>query len=79
MLIFEMGRVTGIEPARAGATIRSVNRFTTHAMKIYVMAGVIGFEPISTVLETAALPLNYTPKTKLLIYYIIIYFKNQGF
>ncbi len=52
-----MGRVTGIEPANAGATIRCVNHFATLAM-----AGVEGFEPSSTVLETAALPLNYTPK-----------------
>ena len=51
-----MGRYTGFEPARNGATIRRVNRFTNSAM-----AGVVGFEPTSTVLETAALPLNYTP------------------
>ena len=29
------------------------------------MAGVEGFEPSSTVLETAALPLNYTPIKKM--------------
>ena len=51
-----MGRNTGIEPAHNGATIHRVNHFTN-----YAMAGVIGLEPISTVLETAALPLNYTP------------------
>ena len=33
------------------------------------MAGVIGFEPISTVLETAALPLNYTPTILHLLLY----------
>ena len=27
------------------------------------MAGVLGFEPRFTVLETVALPLNYTPKS----------------
>ncbi len=48
----------GIEPTSAGATIRSVNHFATIAIQ---MAGVEGFEPSSTVLETAALPLNYTP------------------
>ena len=58
-----MGRNTGIEPAHNGATIHRVNHFTN-----YAMAGVIGFEPILTVLETVALPLNYTPK--LLLYYI---------
>ena len=55
-----MGRSKGIEPLHAGATIRSVNRFTKFAM-----AGVEGFEPSSTVLETAALPLNYTPIKKM--------------
>ena len=52
-----MGRSMGIEPTCAGATIRCVNHFATAAM-----AGVEGLEPSSTVLETAALPLNYTPK-----------------
>ena len=51
-----MGRDTGVEPAHNRATIYRVNHFTNHAM-----AGVTGFEPISTVLETAVLPLNYTP------------------
>ena len=51
-----MGRNTGIEPANNGATIHRVNHFTN-----YAMAGVTGFEPVSTVLETAVLPLNYTP------------------
>ena len=57
---FIMGRTMGIEPTNAGATIRSVNHFATFAKK---MAGVEGFEPSSTVLETAALPLNYTPSS----------------
>jgi hypothetical protein len=33
------------------------------------MAGVEGIEPSSTVLETAVLPLNYTPINQLLYYY----------
>ena len=51
-----MGRLMGIEPTNAGATIRCVNHFATIAM-----AGVAGIEPTLTVLETAVLPLNYTP------------------
>ena len=46
----------GIEPTNVGATIRCVNHFATIAM-----AGVAGIEPTLTVLETAVLPLNYTP------------------
>ncbi len=49
----------GIEPTSAGATIRCVNHFATIAI---IMAGVAGIEPTLTVLETAVLPLNYTPK-----------------
>ena len=51
-----MGRLMGIEPTSVGATIRCVNHFATIAM-----AGVAGIEPTLTVLETAVLPLNYTP------------------
>ncbi len=50
----------GIEPTRAGATIRCVNHFATTA----IMAGIVGVEPTSTVLETAILPLNYIPIIK---------------
>ena len=46
----------GIEPTRVGTTIRCVNHFATTAM-----AGVVGIEPTSKVLETFILPLNYTP------------------
>ena len=53
------GRSMGIEPTSAGATIRCVNHFATIAI---IMAGVAGIEPTLTVLETAVLPLNYTPK-----------------
>src|SRR5690625_157077 len=60
-----MGRPEGFEPSHAGATIRCVNRFTTTAIKFHTgrlkMAGVAGFEPTATVLETVVLPLNYTP------------------
>ncbi len=52
-----MGRPMGIEPTSAGATIRCVNPFATAA----IMAGVVGIEPTSKVLETFVLPLNYTP------------------
>ena len=63
-----MGRYKGIEPLHAGATIRSVNHFTNAAIYIVCkMAEVVGFEPTSTVLETAALPLNYTSNTYLKI------------
>ena len=47
----------GIEPTRAGATIRCVNHFATTA----IMAGIVGIEPTPTVLETVVLPLNYIP------------------
>ena len=47
----------GIEPTRAGATIRCVNHFATTA----IMAGIVGIEPTLTVLETVVLPLNYIP------------------
>ena len=51
-----MGRLMGIEPTNARATIWCVNHFATIAM-----AGVAGIEPTLTVLETAVLPLNYAP------------------
>ena len=54
------GRMKGIEPSNAGATIRSVNHFATSA--ILIITGVAGIEPTPTVLETVVLPLNYTPK-----------------
>ena len=57
LIIKDMGRLMGIEPTNVGATIRCVNHFATIAM-----AGVTGIEPTLTVLETAVLPLNYTPK-----------------
>ena len=46
----------GIEPTNVGTTIRCVNHYATAAM-----AGVVGIEPTSKVLETSILPLNYTP------------------
>ena len=46
----------GIEPTRVGTTIRCVNHFATTAM-----AGAVGIEPTSKVLETSILPLNYAP------------------
>ena len=46
----------GIEPTNVGTTIRCVNHFTTVAM-----AGAVGIEPTSKVLETSILPLNYAP------------------
>ena len=53
------GRYVGIEPTRAGATIRCVNHFANTAM-----AGIVGVEPTSTVLETVILPLKYIPIIK---------------
>ena len=49
----------GIEPTSVGTTIRCVNHFATAAM-----AGTVGIEPTSKVLETSILPLNYAPKNK---------------
>ena len=49
----------GIEPTRAGTTIRCVNHFTNTA--ITLQTGIVGVEPTSTVLETVVLPLNYIP------------------
>ena len=46
----------GIEPTSVGTTIRCVNHFATTAM-----AGTVGIEPTSKVLETSILPLNYVP------------------
>ncbi len=46
----------GIEPTSVGTTIRCVNHFATAAM-----AGAVGIEPTSKVLETSILPLNYAP------------------
>ena len=54
------GRLVGIEPTNAGATIRCVNHFAITAI-ISKKAGVVGIEPTSMVLETIVLPLNYTP------------------
>ena len=53
-----MGRLVGIEPTNARATIWCVNHFATTA----ILAGVVGIEPTPKVLETFVLPLNYTPK-----------------
>ena len=69
-----MGRLTRFERANAGATIRSVRPLHHNR---HEMAGVVGFEPTSTVLETAALPLNYTPTFALLeIYFRILILLN---
>ncbi len=59
-----MGRLMGFEPMRAGTTIRCVNqlRHSRHKIFLFKMAGVVGIEPTSKVLETFVLPLNYTPK-----------------
>ena len=54
------GRPRGIEPPNVGATNRCVNHFATVAIIIF-KTGVAGIEPTLTVLETAVLPLNYTP------------------
>ena len=56
-----MGRLVGIEPTSVGATIRCVNHFAIAAINLN-LAGVVGIEPTSKVLETFVLPLNYTPK-----------------
>ena len=50
----------GIEPTHARATIWCVNHFATIAIILF-KTGVAGIEPTLTVLETAVLPLNYTP------------------
>lgn len=39
------------------------NLYKTHPSNITFMAGLVGIEPTSTVLETAVLPLYYSPKT----------------
>ena len=51
----------GFEPTRAGATIRCVNHFATTAIIDIKLAGVVGIEPTSKVLETCILPLKYAP------------------
>ena len=63
-----MGRMTGFEPARDGATIRCVNRFTTFA----IMAGAVGIEPTLTVLETGVLPLYDAPRLKYYIKFLLL-------
>ena len=64
-----MGRPMGIEPTNAGATIRSVNHFAMAAI-VTLLAGVAGIEPTLTVLETAVLPLNYTPRMK--VFFVVL-------
>ncbi len=54
-----MGRPVGIEPTNAGATIRCVNHFATIA--VYIITGVVGVEPTSTVLETVILAIKLYP------------------
>jgi hypothetical protein len=56
-----MGRLMGIEPTNAGATIRCVNHFATVAIMSGSLAGAVGIEPTLKVLETFVLPLNYAP------------------
>ncbi len=41
-------------------------------------AGVTGFEPVFTVLETVALPLNYTPLPLSVLYLTDFYILAQG-
>jgi hypothetical protein len=53
-----MGRLMGIEPTNARATIWCVNHFATVAT---YLAGAVGIEPTPEVLETSVLPLNYAP------------------
>ncbi len=53
-----MGRLMGIEPTSARATIWCVNHFATTAI---LLAGAVGIEPTPEVLETSVLPLNYAP------------------
>jgi hypothetical protein len=55
------GRLVGIEPTHARATIWCVNHFAIVAIHIYFMAGAVGIEPTPEVLETSVLPLNYAP------------------
>jgi hypothetical protein len=58
------GRLVGIEPTHARATIWCVNHFAIVAIHIYFMAGAVGIEPTPEVLETSVLPLNYAPSIK---------------
>ena len=55
------GRLVGIEPTHARATIWCVNHFAIVAIMIIKMAGAVGIEPTPEVLETSVLPLNYAP------------------
>jgi hypothetical protein len=56
------GRLVGIEPTHARATIWCVNHFAIVATNCYsFMAGAVGIEPTPEVLETSVLPLNYAP------------------
>ena len=55
-----MGRLVGIEPTHARATIWCVNHFAIAAI-IHSLAGAVGIEPTPEVLETSVLPLNYAP------------------
>ncbi len=57
------GRLMGIEPTSARATIWCVNHFATTAINCELkLAGAVGIEPTPEVLETSVLPLNYAPK-----------------
>ena len=55
------GRLVGIEPTHARATIWCVNHFAIAAIIAIKMAGAVGIEPTPEVLETSVLPLNYAP------------------
>ncbi len=55
-----------------------MEKFTTLPYLIIILAGVLGIEPSSGVLETLILPMNYTPKhLQELLYYITL--KKQAF
>ena len=56
-----MGKSTRV--ATLALSVSLVHFFTTKKTSIMDVsqAGVTGFEPVFTVLETVALPLNYTP------------------
>jgi hypothetical protein len=64
-----MGRLVGIEPTNARATIWCVNHFAIAAISL---AGAVGIEPTPEVLETSVLPLNYAP---IVLFMFIIYYK----
>src|SRR5215217_413981 len=60
--ITRLFRVMGVEPIISCSQNKRIDRSATPLLLLHsILTGMIGIEPIFLVLETNALPLNYTP------------------